>query len=260
MMLLGLVQTAKHSRGETDMRIAVISDTHGLLRPEVLDVIETCEVIIHGGDINNAEILQELSDRRPLYMVRGNNDKEWAKSIPETRQFELAGLTFFAVHNKKDVPEDLSGVDVIIFGHSHKYFEEVRDGRLWLNPGSCGRRRFSQPITMAVMEVENGVYKVERIDIPAGEGGKESKGIQPSDKNRTGNLSAAVDRISKGFAKEETVENMARKLNLERDFVEEICRIIVTHPGVTREGILNKIEANSCQRQSRARKVEKNES
>ena len=80
----------------------------------------------------------------------------------------LEGVTFFLVHNRKEVPAELSGVDVVVFGHSHRYLKEEREGRLWLNPGSCGPRRFSQPITMAVVEVEEGRegYRVQKLEIP----------------------------------------------------------------------------------------------
>lgn len=222
------------------MKIAVISDTHGLLRPEVMEIIDSCDAVIHGGDINSPEIVEELSKRCPLYVVRGNNDKEWAEGIPLTRAFELEGVRFFAVHNKKDVPEDLGRTDVVIFGHSHKYFEEITEGKLWLNPGSCGRRRFHQPITMAVMDVEKGTYKVNRVDISHKEEKPNKKGQESSD------MSGTIRKIMRGFAKGETVDSMAAKLEAEPDFVDEICRIIATHPGVDADGILNKIEVNYC--------------
>ena len=102
----------------------------------------------------------------PLYVVRGNNDKEWAEDIPHHLTITLGGVTFFMVHNKKEVPADLSGVDVVLFGHSHKYVQEEKDGRLWLNPGSCGPRRFHQEITMMMAQVEDGQIRVEKISIP----------------------------------------------------------------------------------------------
>lgn len=146
--------------------IAVLSDTHGLLRPEVLDRIAGCDVIIHGGDINKPAILDELKQIAPLYVVRGNNDKEWAEGMPETLTFQIEDVHFFMVYNKKFVPKDLPGIDVVIFGHSHKYFEETIDGRLWLNPGSCGKRRFDQEITFAIMTIDGKAVQVEKIVIP----------------------------------------------------------------------------------------------
>ena len=147
------------------MRIAILSDTHGLLRPEVVEHLKTADAILHGGDINQQAIVDELRQYAPLYIVRGNNDKEWAVDIPHDLTVTLGGVIFCMVHNKKEVPADLSGVDAVVFGHSHKYVQEERDGRLWLNPGSCGPRRFHQEITMMMAEVENGEIHVEKITI-----------------------------------------------------------------------------------------------
>lgn len=149
-------------------RIGVISDTHGLLRDEVKVILRTCQTILHGGDINRPEILDELKKIGDLYVVRGNNDKEWAEKIPQQLRLDLFGLRVFMVHNKKHLPEDLGDVDLVVYGHSHKYAEQRDGGQLRLNPGSCGPRRFNQPITMAVVETEagSGVCTVEKIEIP----------------------------------------------------------------------------------------------
>ena len=146
-------------------RIAVLSDTHGLLRPEVLDAIAGCDAIIHGGDINKPEIIERLKEIAPVYVVRGNNDKEWAEHIPVTLTFQIEDCRFFLVHNKKEVPKDLTGIDAVIFGHSHRYFEQTIDGRLWLNPGSCGKRRFDQEITLAILTVDSKASSVQKITI-----------------------------------------------------------------------------------------------
>ena len=110
------------------MKIAVLSDTHGLLREQVKEIIGECEAIIHAGDINSQKILDQIAaagqKNDPFYVVRGNNDKEWAKDIPETLEFELNHVKFFLVHNKKDIPEELGDIQIVIFGHSHKYSEE----------------------------------------------------------------------------------------------------------------------------------------
>ena len=148
--------------------IAVISDTHGLLRPEVINHIVDCDVIIHAGDINKPEIVEHLKNIAPLYVVRGNNDKEWAEGMPETLTFQIEECRFFMVHNKKFIPEELTDIDAVIFGHSHRYFEKYVDGRLWLNPGSCGRRRFDQEITFAMMAVDGKNISVEKVTIPHG--------------------------------------------------------------------------------------------
>ena len=147
-------------------RIEVISDTHGLLRPEVIQIVADCDAIIHGGDINNQQILDQLSALAPLYVVRGNNDKEWAEHLPESITVQIEDCAIFVVHNKKFIPSELHGIDAVIFGHSHKYAEQMIDGRLWLNPGSCGKRRFDQEITLAILTINGKELSVEKILIP----------------------------------------------------------------------------------------------
>lgn len=148
------------------MKLAILSDTHGLLRPEVLEYLKDVDAILHGGDINKPGIIDELRQYAPLYIVRGNNDKEWAEAIPHDLTVTLNGVTFYMVHNKKEVPADLSGVDAVVFGHSHKYMQEEKGGILWLNPGSCGPRRFQQEITMMIAEIAGGHIQVTKITIP----------------------------------------------------------------------------------------------
>lgn len=148
------------------MKLAILSDTHGLLRPEVLEHLKAADVILHAGDINTQGIVDQIAAIAPLYIVRGNNDKEWAEAIPQQLTITLDGVTFYMVHNKKEAPVDLTGVDVLVFGHSHKYVQEEKNGLLWLNPGSCGPRRFHQEITMMMAETEGGKLRVEKILIP----------------------------------------------------------------------------------------------
>ena len=148
------------------MKLAILSDTHGLLRPEVVEHLKTADGILHGGDLNKQEIVDQLRQYAPLYVVRGNNDKAWAEDIPHHLTVTLGGVTFAMVHNKKELPADLTGADVVVFGHSHKYVQEEKDGVLWLNPGSCGPRRFHQEITMMTAVVEDGSIRVEKITIP----------------------------------------------------------------------------------------------
>ena len=148
------------------MKLAILSDTHGLLRPEVAEHLKTADAILHGGDVNKPGIVDQLERYAPLYVVRGNNDKEWAEQIPHDLTITLGGVTFYMVHNKKEVPADLTGIDAVVFGHSHKYLLEEKDGVLWLNPGSCGPRRFHQEITMMMAEAKDGKLQVEKIVIP----------------------------------------------------------------------------------------------
>ncbi|MCQ4636911.1 metallophosphatase family protein [Anaerovorax odorimutans] len=147
-------------------RIGILADTHGLLRPEVLEILRGCDCVIHAGDIDREDVLRQLQAVAPLYIVRGNNDRgQWAKDLDEQIRVEIGGIAFFIVHDKKFIPKDLTDIDVVVFGHSHKYFCETKDGTLWLNPGSCGRRRFSLPVTMAALEIEDGGFEVIRYDI-----------------------------------------------------------------------------------------------
>ena len=142
-------------------RVGIISDTHGLLREEVLNYLKTCDYIIHAGDIDTEDVLNELKNIAPIYVVRGNNDKgEWSE-----KYFTIGNIRFYMVHNKKDISLNLKSIDVIVFGHSHKYFYEKIEEVLWLNPGSCGKRRFNLPINLAIMTIENNDCNIEKINI-----------------------------------------------------------------------------------------------
>lgn len=144
-------------------KIGIISDTHGLLRQEVLDILQTCDCILHAGDFDRPEILEQLRYLGSIYAVRGNNDIGWAENLSSALRFRIEGVEFFMTHNRKDVAWDLGNTQVVVFGHSHKYLEKITDGRLWLNPGSCGYSRFGGEVTMAVMTVEKETYQVEKI-------------------------------------------------------------------------------------------------
>ena len=147
------------------MKLIILSDTHGLLRPQVIEHLQTADAILHAGDINRPAILEQLRQYAPLYVVRGNNGKEWAQDLPHHLDFTLGEVRFYMVHNKKELPADLSGVDALVFGHSHQYLCQQREGLLWLNPGSCGPRRFHQPITLMAAQLQQGKIQVEKIEI-----------------------------------------------------------------------------------------------
>ena len=215
------------------MKIGVLSDTHGLLRPEVLSALAGCEVILHGGDINRQEILEELAKLAPVHVVRGNNDKEWAESIPVFLDFELVGLRVYMAHKKKDLPADLSAYDLVVYGHSHKY-EETRQGNtLLLNPGSCGPRRFNQAITLAVLEIEGSGITVRRVDIThAGKAMDISKAVD---------LKAQIETVMKETQKGRGPVEIAQRHGWDTALVEQIARLYVTHPGVTADGIMGKM-------------------
>lgn len=145
------------------IKIGIISDTHGLLRSEVTEILKKCDYILHAGDVDTPEILDELRLLGFIYVVRGNNDGYWAQNLRRSLNFTIGNIKFFMVHDKKDVAWKLGDTQVVIYGHSHKYACEKIDGRLWLNPGSCGRSRFGQEATMAVMSVDQGTYHVDKI-------------------------------------------------------------------------------------------------
>ncbi len=153
---------------ENGIRIAVISDTHGLLRREVVSQLQGCSHILHAGDIINESDLDELALYGSLFAVRGNNDVwyPWAKHLAGILRFQIGGVRFLMTHDRWDVPHNLDGVDAVICGHTHRYSEEWIGGRLWLNPGSCGRSRFGSGVTMAVLTVRNGkICSTEKITL-----------------------------------------------------------------------------------------------
>lgn len=118
-------------------KIGIISDTHGILRPEVIDTLTGCELILHGGDINKPEILDQLKQIAPVHAVRGNNDKMWAEHLLETLTLDVFGIRLFMVHDKKNIPKNLTGINLVVYGHSHKHEERVSDGIFYLNPGAA---------------------------------------------------------------------------------------------------------------------------
>lgn len=145
--------------------ISILSDTHGLLREEVKQQLKNSDIIIHAGDINTQAIVNEMKSFAPLYIVRGNNDKEWASELPSSLLITIEEVRIYVVHNKKDIPKDLSDVDLIIYGHSHKYDDKEVNGVRMFNPGSCGKRRFDLEITMAKMIVDKSSFHIEKITI-----------------------------------------------------------------------------------------------
>ncbi len=216
------------------IKIGILSDTHGLLRPEVIQALQGCRAILHGGDINRQEIIDRLEQIAPVYVVRGNNDKEWAVHLPEFLDFELCGLRIYMTHKKKDLPKDLSPYDLVVYGHSHKY-EERQEGRTQLiNPGSCGPRRFNQDITLAILEVDEEGHRgdVIRIDIPHGKAAAlNMEKLQKRD----------IEKVISEIKKRRSVAEIASKLGMDQALTEQICRLYLTHPGVDAEGIMTKM-------------------
>ena len=149
------------------VHIAILSDTHGMLRREVVAELLDCTHIIHAGDIIRETDLDELRLYGSVYAVRGNNDlwQDGLRDLAHILRFEIAGVSFLMTHDRYDIPRDLEGVQAVIYGHSHRYSEEWKDGRLWLNPGSCGMSRFGSDVTMAKMTVQDGrIMSIRRIN------------------------------------------------------------------------------------------------
>jgi putative phosphoesterase len=150
------------------MRIGVISDTHGLLRPEALAVLQGCERIIHAGDIGKPEVLDALRKIAPLEAIRGNVDTDdWAAAIPNRLDLNVGGLRIHVLHDLKELDQDpiAAGIAVVIAGHSHQPKIEEIDGVLYLNPGSAGRRRFKLPISLALLDIEDGQPRPQLVTL-----------------------------------------------------------------------------------------------
>lgn len=211
------------------MKIGILSDTHGLLRPETLHALNGCEAILHGGDINKPEIIEKLEAIAPVYVVRGNNDRDWAAHIPMSLDFELAGMRVYMTHKKRDLPADLSPYSLVVFGHSHRWEEVWQGNTLLLNPGSCGPRRFNQAITLALLDSDTRT--VTRIDIPN----------QSAPKAETMNLKSQIETVMRETAKGRGPRETAARHGWDAALVEQIARLYVTHPGVTADGIMRKM-------------------
>lgn len=137
------------------IEVGVIADTHGLLRPEALEALHGCDLIIHAGDIGKPEILEALRRLAPLEAVRGNNDSDdWASTLPDSLDLRIGPLGVHVLHDLKTLRAPPPGTSVIIAGHSHKPLIERRDDLLLLNPGSAGPRRFRLPISLARLRID----------------------------------------------------------------------------------------------------------
>jgi putative phosphoesterase len=144
--------------------LGVISDTHGLLRPEAVAALSGCSRIIHAGDIGKRDILDALAGIAPVIAVRGNVDTApWASALPETAVAEVGTRRIFILHDIHQLGKEASGLAMVITGHSHRHSFSERGGVLYLNPGSAGPRRFRLPITLARIDVRNWPWHVEIV-------------------------------------------------------------------------------------------------
>jgi putative phosphoesterase len=150
------------------LRVGVISDTHGLLRPEALSALAGVQHLIHAGDVGAPEVLERLAMLAPVTAVRGNNDHgDWAAQLPEATTFELAGLRLHLLHNLAELAVDPAerGIRVVLAGHSHRPMVRESGEVLYLNPGSAGPRRFRLPVSVALLEIRGETIAARLIEL-----------------------------------------------------------------------------------------------
>jgi putative phosphoesterase len=148
--------------------IGLISDTHGLLRPQAVRALDGCDLIIHAGDVGKPEIIDQLQAVAPVVAVRGNIDKgEWASRLPLTAAVETVSPRIYVIHDvhELDIDPAAAGFAILVSGHSHKASREERSGVLYLNPGSAGPRRFRLPIALARLDLGRSPWEVRFIEL-----------------------------------------------------------------------------------------------
>jgi putative phosphoesterase len=149
-------------------RVGLISDTHGLLRPEAMAFLRGSDFIVHAGDIGDANVLNELGALAPVTVVRGNNDRgPWAQAIAETEVLQIGAVFIYVLHNLAELDLDpaAAGFQVVVSGHTHQPLVEERDGVLYVNPGSSGPRRFKLPIAVAELEVAGRSVRAKVVEL-----------------------------------------------------------------------------------------------
>ena len=237
-------------------RIAVISDTHGTLRPEAIDLLRSADRILHCGDIADQGTLDRLRQLGEVTAVRGNCDGEWAAELPGELLLDLCGRKVYMIHDRKQMSALAEQADIVLFGHSHRYEEKEEDGKLWLNPGSGGPRRFGRPATMAVLEFESEserptVRKAELSEEAARrtgvDRGSETKERVPGAEEAgseftSGRLHGIVSQMVRDLERGKSVDYIVKRRGVSRALAEQICQIYFTHPGIDVQGVLDRIE------------------
>ncbi len=165
----------------TRLTVGVVSDTHGLVRPETKEALRGADVILHAGDIGGTHVLSELGELAPVIAVRGNVDGGWARLLPERRVLDLGGVSVLILHDRALVGEEPFLTDaeaaharsragpspraIVVFGHSHQPLAESRKGVLWFNPGSAGPRRFRLPVSVGRLVIEEGRVRHQLVSL-----------------------------------------------------------------------------------------------
>jgi uncharacterized protein len=154
----------------SEVLVGIISDTHGLVRPEAVRALKGSELLIHAGDIGNPQVIEQLHEIASTFVVRGNNDRgAWAADLPVTQVVEVGELLFYVLHeiSQLDVDPAVAGFAAVVSGHSHQPSIQFRDGVLYLNPGSAGPRRFSLPVAVARVHVSGRQMRPEIVELRA---------------------------------------------------------------------------------------------
>lgn len=162
----------KSRPASTVHRVGLISDTHGLLRPEAVSYLDGCDFIVHAGDIGGPEIIRQLERIAPVTAVRGNNDRDaWAAQIPDDTVLDVGGTLLFVLHDLASIAIDpaAAGFHIVVAGHSHRPLQEVRNGVLYVNPGSAGPRRFRLPISVGSVHISPQGITPELMELSVGE-------------------------------------------------------------------------------------------
>lgn len=157
--------------GQRELVVGLISDTHGLLRPETLAALEGVDLIIHAGDCGSPDVLSDLGAIAPVVAVRGNVDcGDWARALPDTEVAEVGGASLYVLHDlgELDLDPAAAGFAAVVYGHSHRPRVETRRGVLFVNPGSAGPRRFDLPVSVGKLRVSDGAVRAEIVLLTIG--------------------------------------------------------------------------------------------
>jgi uncharacterized protein len=150
------------------MRVGLISDTHGLLRPEAERALDGVDLIVHAGDVGHPEVLRRLKSIAPVFAVRGNVDTEaWAQELPLTTLVDAGGASFYVLHNLRelDLRPEAARFDFVISGHTHQAEQAERQGVIYVNPGSAGPRRFHLPVTLALLDLGKKPWRAKFVEL-----------------------------------------------------------------------------------------------